>query len=939
MPQTTGRIWDKPVAWLVGRDLLGGIKGILLYAAYGSKLDPRDWMAGKVESFSADNDEAFWFDYMADAGDGTKAMYTIAYLAMSDLWVQSEAAGHQVFFEREKDGVALPRGEFLFIGGDTAYHVADYLTLVDRMRRPFAYAYEDLSKHASIEERPVFGIPGNHDYYDQLDGFRRQFRKPTRPEPPPPPPPPETEDMNFAQLGLAGFKRVQQASYLAVQLPFGWWLWGLDTETGPLDNRQEKFFSEAAASVGEKDPQKLIIATCSPSTAFGKVADRKADFKATQAMQKLLGDEKLPDGKKRPEEEQPQPFLPTGAPGSYNFSTTGDAQMKPGECRLDLSGDVHQYARYWGPASSSHPRACVKRDTPRPEAKSYASVVSGLGGAFHHPSNTFDDELQEQVLYPDEKTSRAAVGKELFKFWSIWDGGYVWLFGFIIAFVIYFAASVTQSSRQFLTNITVLSAPQQTNDSAPERSLHLTQRETILPTTGLSPNGRPCDPVTSFPLWRWLGISDTWTPPVPEGQTECNPAQPYYFYGISFLWKYPYDLAIGTILIFISLGLTIVTAARRTWLFGPKETDPKEKVEYPARPDRKLIALVPIIVGTVLLGMVTVQRYDEHIVPFVCSLMVLFTIVIAAGGIVLTTHYNDYLFIKVHREKVTRLDRIWPWVLPIMSVLVLAAGLWSFGRNNLPALLIVDMLFTLIFVGAFVGLIVLPATSASGELLYTSSKPIRIAGSLLIGFWHACLQVFVPFVLVRRGSWLTLIVLIVLLLAFTFWPGPQLFKSNRRFVLALVWLVYGAAILALPWLTAKPGSHVGSSLMSSIFFDWPTATGGIESIRDSVRSIFPSFVAGFIGAVMSCLWFGWYLGVCSVFNGHNNEVGGAARIEQFKQFIRFKVTPNELTAYVIAVDDVSKIGERDDKGVEQDGRVLKPKLIDVFTLRPKPLGR
>ena len=108
-------------------------------------------------------------------------------------------------------------------------------------------------------------------------------------------------------------------------------------------------------------------------------------------------------------------------------------------------------------------------------------MVSGLGGAFHHPSNTYDDELQEQVLYPDEKTSRAAVGKEIFKFWSIWGGGYVWLFGFIIAFVIYFAASVTQSSRQFLSNITVL-----------EQTLHLTQRETILPTMGHRPTDDPC---------------------------------------------------------------------------------------------------------------------------------------------------------------------------------------------------------------------------------------------------------------------------------------------------------------------------------------------------------------------------------------------------------------------------------------------------------------
>ena len=80
---------------------------------------------------------------------------------------------------------------------------------------------------------------------------------------------------------------------------------------------------------------------------------------------------------------------------------------------------------------------------------------------------------------------------------------------------------------------------------------------------------------------------------------------------------------------------------------------------------------------------------------------------------------------------------------------------------------------------------------------------------------------------------------------------------------------------------------------------------------------------------------GWYFAVCFVFNGHNNEVGGTARIEQFKEFIRFRLTPDGLTGYVIAVDDVSKIGEKDDKGRYFDGSDLKVKLIDVFHLAPK----
>src|ERR1044071_9802428 len=85
------RNFEKPVAWLLGKQLLGGLKGILLYTAYGEKLDPRDWMTGKVESFDNNGKDEFWFDYLSDAGDGTKAMYSIAYLALSNLWITPNA--------------------------------------------------------------------------------------------------------------------------------------------------------------------------------------------------------------------------------------------------------------------------------------------------------------------------------------------------------------------------------------------------------------------------------------------------------------------------------------------------------------------------------------------------------------------------------------------------------------------------------------------------------------------------------------------------------------------------------------------------------------------------------------------------------------------------------------------------------------------------------
>ena len=74
---------------------------------------------------------------------------------------------------------------------------------------------------------------------------------------------------------------------------------------------------------------------------------------------------------------------------------------------------------------------------------------------------------------------------------------------------------------------------------------------------------------------------------------------------------------------------------------------------------------------------------------------------------------------------------------------------------------------------------------------------------------------------------------------------------------------------------------------------------------------------------MSCVLFGWYLAVALAFNGHNNEAGGAARIEGFKEFIRFRLDRNGLTGYVIAIDEPGTAGGK--------GK-LRPKLVDVFRI-------
>jgi hypothetical protein len=84
-----------------------------------------------------------------------------------------------------------------------------------------------------------------------------------------------------------------------------------------------------------------------------------------------------------------------------------------------------------------------------------------------------------------------------------------------------------------------------------------------------------------------------------------------------------------------------------------------------------------------------------------------------------------------------------------------------------------------------------------------------------------------------------------------------------------------------------------------------------------------TLAAAALGALMTCVWLGWYFAVSLAFNGHNDQAGAAARIEGYKQFMRIRIKQDELTAFVIAVDKPNTLGKK-----------LEPRIVDVFQLKP-----
>jgi hypothetical protein len=352
----------------------------------------------------------FWFDFLADTGDGWNPTYAMARLVSED----ALAVG----------GKDLPRGRLLLLGGDQVYPSASREEYAARFRAPFEEAYAPGNKprwDEKAEDSPhLYALPGDHDWHDGLNAFFGLFCR--------------RRIVGKGQLGadrdgavIAGRKTWQTRSYFAVQLPGKWWLWGTDSQMeGYIDQPQIDYFLHAATRW--MDPaSKLILCVAEP--AWANVDPKNPDdrYRNLNYLEQLALTAKDPD---------------TQEPMRH-------------ELKLVLTGDSHHYARF------------VER-TPNGESRQY--IVCGGGGAFtsatHHlrsrtvseiessrpgegpkdvpavPKRTFEiasTKKGEESLYPDMATSRRLSWRNLlFPFINIQFTftlvGYYLLFAWILSF-------------------------------------------------------------------------------------------------------------------------------------------------------------------------------------------------------------------------------------------------------------------------------------------------------------------------------------------------------------------------------------------------------------------------------------------------------------------------------------------------------------------------
>jgi hypothetical protein len=247
----------------------------------------------------SDVQDDFWFDFLADTGDGWNSTYAMARL-LSDPTIEATGAD------------PLPRGRVLFIGGDLVYPTASRKEYDERFLAPFEEAYKPTGSTPKWpeDELKLFAIPGNHDWYDGLNSFFGLFcRRRVKP----------TIGIGFDREGrsVAGRATFQTRSYFAVQLPGNWWIWGTDSQLeGYIDQPQIDYFLHAAQH-WMAPGSKVILLVGQPSWAYVDPKEPHPTFSNFSYLERLAGAAK--DEKK---------------------------QSKGHKLKLVLTGDAHHYARF-----------------------------------------------------------------------------------------------------------------------------------------------------------------------------------------------------------------------------------------------------------------------------------------------------------------------------------------------------------------------------------------------------------------------------------------------------------------------------------------------------------------------------------------------------------------------------------------------------------------
>jgi Calcineurin-like phosphoesterase len=367
-PERRGKDRPHAIAWFGFTSFWGHLRHLLATAIATDSVDSRQWMipnppaellgralavlkprgATEAPTLAGAMGGEVWIDFIADTGDDVTVSEAVARLLAGEFVVNDPVSG---------EAIVLPRGDVLIHGGDLAYPVATVREMSRRLVAPYNRVLEptcDWSK-----PRVLLAVPGNHDWYDGLDGFARlcqapcTFEEPTRLDEALHPHPSESPVLAWAEafasgeavhkpgaLAFAGYVPIQHASYFRLPVARGLEFFGVDRQLRRVDARQQAFFKSREGS-------SRVVILPDPARAYG--------------------------------EEQPH--------GVASLAAIGVVPSR--DPTLVLTGDVHHYER-------------------SREGRS-VHVVAGGGGAFLHGARIAADgaTYARDVEFPGPRASRA----------------------------------------------------------------------------------------------------------------------------------------------------------------------------------------------------------------------------------------------------------------------------------------------------------------------------------------------------------------------------------------------------------------------------------------------------------------------------------------------------------------------------------------------------
>jgi hypothetical protein len=813
--------WERPTAWLLGVHVLSSLRQLILSAIH-TGFDIRDWMTAEPGGIAlhhdkqplecdATDDGAYWFDFVADTGDAPALVYCLGRALQRKKLVVGDG----------KDATTLPRGRMLIVGGDTAYPVADKTALCERWQAPLVWASRQSDVTVAKPALPIFAIPGNHDYYDALDGFGRQFRKQVtadgvasaKGKPPP--------------LRLPGYARHQSATYFRLKLPFEWEVWGIDLGTKPtgdkppIDTRQLEYFRDG----GQAPPKKLITVTSVP------VVVHHAPVAPLVKAYEALG---LP---------------PAFTPGS---------EVPAGSARLDLSGDVHLYERYWGSARAPKDALESERFADAKPCASYAAVVSGLGGAFHHPvqvrEGTTATRVQPQSAWPRQEASKAAFGDVLTRPRKVFQAGSVGVLGAILGLVFYLLAHEWSASGILDLPLLLATADTRAASRVPEFGVSISAAETA------RNFGVTIGFVASLGVWiGFAAFIRWWCSRIRLSAFE--PRKQWWWHHAlldRILRKRPFVVFLRW---FGANRRVVISVVRRLlpWtLFFVSCYGVMRWEEYLNVGGREAfgtnLAATILLLAMIAFPLITNERWRKPFTRFYTAIpFVLLGLVHGVAQLFAPYLWAEATYLLV--APFALLIGYW-CVRPLANELLRKLGK-AFGPIWL--LLVTGCLGT--------PLVLMAEQGASGLALAALACWL---GVCLVGVLAGAYRLKRRLSERRRDAQTP-----EETAAF-----PKVWRAKWAGFATLVWLVFPLQILAIALLEDGIGSNYLAGLRHWVGY-------GAAAIG---------------GAIFACLWLGWYVLVCLQWGWHGNDAGSVARIDDYAEFLRIKLTADKAEVWAIGVD-------------------------------------